>query len=247
MSRNARAVVTISAGAIAITLLAVFWTLAQAYTPFAYGYPDHGQEAVSPVTTTAAAVKHVTIRLSIQQTVDRGPHGDWLGYQLQPPASLQPNPNMTSSELEKYKYGANIYTIPAHSVVTVIIDNYDSQTPLRNPYFSQVTGTVGGVAYCDANGQKGVSPPCGLNSLQPFMVVNPNITSHTFTIPDLGVSVPLVGIPGSNGFMTMKFTFLAPAKGTFRWQCIVPCGGGTYGFGGPMSEFGYMNGLFHFV
>jgi hypothetical protein len=246
MSRNARAAVTISAVAISITLIAIFWTLAQAYTPFAYSYPEKGQQAVGPVTTAAGGVKHVTVNLSIQQTTNRGPHGNWLGYQLQPPVALQPNFDTSSAALEKYKYGATNFTLPAHALVTVIIHNYDSQTPLRNPYFSQVTGTIGGVAYCDANGLKGMAP-CGQNSLAPFQVVNPMITSHTFTIPDLGVSVPMVGIPSTTGFMTMKFTFRAPGKGTFRWQCIVPCGAGTYGFGGPMSQFGYMNGIFHFV
>ena len=42
----------------------------------------------------------------------------------------------------------------------------------------------------------------------------------------------------------VTFSFMTPAKGgTFRWQCIVPCGGGFVdGNGGPMSTPGYMGG-----
>jgi hypothetical protein len=32
-------------------------------------------------------------------------------------------------------------------------------------------------------------------------------------------------------------------KGVFRWRCIVPCGFGLYGNGGPMQALGYMDGL----
>ncbi|GEM_PF-5655622 len=253
---NSKALIVIAASGTAVLLVAIFWVLALNYTPFAYSYPDHGQLAVSPHKWTTRP-KHVTIRLSIQQTTNRGPHGDWLGYQLQPPASLQPNPpnavssglsSSAASRLAKYQYGATVLTIPAHALVTVIIHNYDSQTALRNPFFTQVQGTVGGVASCAATRDAALTKPdTSFCSGKPFKVMPLDMTSHTFTIPDLGVTVPIGGIGGSNGYISMKFTFRAPNKGTFRWQCIVPCGGGTYGFGDPMSQFGYMNGLFHVV
>jgi hypothetical protein len=42
----------------------------------------------------------------------------------------------------------------------------------------------------------------------------------------------------------VTFSFMTPAKGgTFRWQCIIPCGGGYVdGNGGPMATPGYMSG-----
>jgi heme/copper-type cytochrome/quinol oxidase subunit 2 len=88
-------------------------------------------------------------------------------------------------------------------------------------------------------------------------VLNPDDASHTFTIPDLGVSVPLPGIsstaknpcgsspcPLSNDHNTITFSFMAPGPGTYRWQCFVPCGAGfILGNGGPMQTIGWMDGL----
>lgn len=244
MSRNTRAIITIASGAVALALVAVFWTLALAYEPFAYSYGDRGPQAVS------VSGHHVTVRLSIQQVVNRGPHGDWLGYQLQPPGSAQPNPDNSSPGLSKYQWGATNFTVPAHSLVTMIIHNYDSQTMLRNTYFTQVEGTVNGQANCTATSDAQLtSTDASFCSGKNYKVMPVDLTSHTFTIPQLGVSVPVGGIggDGSKGFISIKFTFNSGAPGTLRWQCIVPCGGGLYGFGGPMSEQGYMNGFFHVV
>lgn len=245
MSRNGRAVLIISATSILIAAVAVFWTMGMTYTPFAYSYPDRGQQAI------AASGKHVTIRLSVQQTTNRGPHGDWLGYQLQPPVSQQPSPdNLSNPALSKYQYGTGRFTVPAHALVTVIVHNYDSQTLLRNAYFSQVQGTVGGVASCTSTKDAGLtSADTAFCGGQNFKVMPLDLTSHTFTIPQLGVSVPIGGIggDGTKGYVTTRFTFRTGDPGTYRWQCIVPCGVGLYGFGGPMSQFGYMNGIFQVV
>jgi hypothetical protein len=36
---------------------------------------------------------------------------------------------------------------------------------------------------------------------------------------------------------------MSPGKGTYRWQCFVPCAAGFYlGFGGPMQTIGWMSG-----
>jgi hypothetical protein len=44
------------------------------------------------------------------------------------------------------------------------------------------------------------------------------------------------------------FTFHTGKKGTYRWQCFVPCAAGfILGFGGPMQSLGYMDGLLHVV
>jgi len=218
MDRNTKAAVLIGVSSLAITVIAVLWVLAMSYNPFAYTYKDEGQKAVT-IGTAANGQKTATIRLSIQPTTNTGPDGPWLGYQLQDAAT---NP--------ADQRGAAIFHVPAHALVTVTVKNYDSRTALRNPYFTEVQGTVGGVEY--VNGK-------------PISVMNPNLTSHTFTIPALGVSVPMEGVPGSSGFELMRFQFRTGNSGTVRWQCIVPCGWGLYGFGGPMSQFGYMNGLIH--
>jgi len=73
------------------------------------------------------------------------------------------------------------------------------------------------------------------------------LAAHTFTIPDLGVSVPLEGVADNapaNAQEVIEFDFVVPDKpGLFRWQCFVPCAAGTlYGNGGPMQTLGYMAG-----
>ncbi len=63
---------------------------------------------------------------------------------------------------------------------------------------------------------------------------------HTFTIPTLGISVPLIGVNGNATNLVrsgsvhhqlrphniIKFSFVTPGPGSYRWQCFVPCGGG---------------------
>jgi hypothetical protein len=75
---------------------------------------------------------------------------------------------------------STIYTVPANSVIHVTIYQYDSPTGLRNPYLSQVQGTIGGTMTVDG---KTVSS------------IPPEETSHTFVIPELGVFIPLPGVP----------------------------------------------------
>lgn len=159
------------------------------------------------------------VRLQIQPAVGGtgagGPHSNWLGYQT------DTNPI----------HPGTLLTLPRNTTVTFVIRNFDSTTAPRNEFFALVQGTVGGVEY--VNGKK-------------VHIMNPADMSHTFTIPDFGVSVPMLGVPdsGKPAFQTMKFTIRTPNKtGVFRWQCIVPCGSGLYGFGGAMGEIGYMQGL----
>jgi hypothetical protein len=81
---------------------------------------------------------------------------------------------------------------------------------------------------------------------------------HTFTMAGLGINVPIASpttlsqnnnlcgdSPCTSGpHQVVTFSFMTPAKGgTFRWQCIVPCGlGYVDGNGGPMATPGYMAG-----
>ena len=50
--------------------------------------------------------------------------------------------------------------------------------------------------------------------------------------------------PLNTAHHTISFTFRTGGKGTFRWQCFVPCAAGfIQGFGGPMQTVGYMDGF----
>jgi hypothetical protein len=141
--------------------------------------------------------------------------------------------------------------IPAYAIVTVTIDQYDTATPLHNPFFARVTGTIGNVMY--VNGR-------------PVSQISPNAPAHTFTIQSppnpnqfpLFVSVPLPGV-ANNAPNTVTiageqypkpnvivFRFRTGAPGQYLWKCYVPCGtglaGNQAGFGGPMATIGYMAG-----
>ncbi|HUE26646.1 MAG TPA: hypothetical protein VMP89_07715 [Solirubrobacteraceae bacterium] len=137
------------------------------------------------------------------------------------------------------------FIVPANTLVHVTIYQYDTATGLRNPYFSQPSGTVG---------------PALLDG-QPITAVDPTSPGHTFAIPDIGLSVPLPGAPMnaknlcaqapcslSQAHHTVSFTFRSPPKGLYRWQCFVPCGAGfIQGNGGPMQTVGYMGGFIKVV
>jgi hypothetical protein len=135
---------------------------------------------------------------------------------------------------------STVLKVPAHSTVHVTIEQFDSGSDLRNPLMNQVQGVTGATV----NGK-------------PYSVVTDSV-GHTFTVPQLGVSVPLPGVaddaknpcstpaPCDPSFdhNTVQFTFQTGAAGTYTWQCFVPCGVGYIaGFGGPMSTVGYMNGV----
>jgi hypothetical protein len=134
------------------------------------------------------------------------------------------------------------YDLPAHTLVHVTIYQFDSQTGLRNPFISQATGTVGGNFLLDG---------------KPTQAIDPTTASHVFAIPQIGLSVPLEGIPDNtknpcsnapcslkNDHTTISFTFRTPGPGLYRWQCYVPCAAGfIQGFGGPMQTVGYMDGF----
>ena len=138
------------------------------------------------------------------------------------------------------------YEMPANTLVRVTIYNYDSASGLRNPWFGQASGTLGSVITLDGK----VTP-----------AINPDDASHVFSVPQVGLSVPLQGIPDnaknpcsnapcslSNDHTTTSFTFRTPGKGLYRWQCFVPCAAGYIaGFGGPMQTVGYMDGFIKVV
>jgi len=139
--------------------------------------------------------------------------------------------------------------VPANSVITVVISNYDGATTLANDYFRQVHGTVGDVE---------------LVNNKPMSGLDADKISHTFTlqsVPDTSypifVSVPIAAVPDDaptpvtiNGNSYPKpniisFQFRTGPAGTYVWHCYDPCGEDReppFGFSGAMSTTGYMAG-----
>jgi hypothetical protein len=185
---------------------------------------------VGTSTVNGVSMKHVTLAFNTYPDAS----GSVNGVAIHPGG----NPSWPS-------YGpSNQYQVPAHSLVTVTIRQYDSGGALNNPWFDKVRGTVGGTAVI--NGKVVTS-------------VNPNNVGHTFTVrgtpgtdPSFFLSVPLPLVPGDsqtdNGkYETIKFSFVSGSKGLYAWNCEFPCGTSIASFGGPMNAYGYMSGFVHVV
>jgi hypothetical protein len=161
------------------------------------------------------------------------PHPSWVSYYA------------VDSSDQHWRH-VTTYVLPANTLVHVTIFQFDGQSGLRNGFLSQAQGVVGGTF--TLNGK-------------PTQAIDPVAASHVFAIPQMGVSVPLYGIPDdaknpcdnapcplSTDHETITFTFRTPGKGLYRWQCFVPCAAGFIaGFGGPMQTIGYMDGFIKVV
>lgn len=166
--------------------------------------------------------------LATTGSIDFGTHPTWVAYLIRHDGKW---------------VSSTVWQVPAHSVVHVTIWEYDSQTGLRNPFISMVRGTVGGTVV--ENGKT-------------IRYMNPNLPAHSFSIPELGLNVPLEGISQStypadltnphNTHVTINFSFKTGGPQTVHWQCFVPCAAGfLFGQGGPMQTIGYMDGYLKIV
>jgi len=127
-------------------------------------------------------------------------------------------------------YAPNTLVVPAYSLVTVTIRNYDlGDTPLpKGSPFSTVKGIVGGVAYADGHA---------------YTALAPEKVAHTFTVPQLNINVPMPGdTTTGKPYAEVSFTFRTGASGTYYFRCFDPCGTGAIGWQGPMVTKGYMLG-----
>ncbi|HMH47379.1 MAG TPA: hypothetical protein VK538_06640, partial [Solirubrobacteraceae bacterium] len=134
------------------------------------------------------------------------------------------------------------FKVPANSDVQITVLQYDGDSGLRNPFLSQVQGTVGKTMTVDG---------------KTINAIDPEEASHTFAVPELGILVPLPGVEEeaknqcefapcttSEAHRTITFTIHTGKKGRYHWQCFVPCAAGFLtGGGGPMQTLGYMDGF----
>jgi hypothetical protein len=189
---------------------------------------------------------NVTLMTAAQTTVTNKP--DWVTYFIQDPQTKQ-------------FVHTTYFAVPANTKVNVTILGYDGCTPLRNPYWGNVTGTAGNVENVSYFNGKTYSPSQPLSTFDTYANC---AVQHTFAIPGLGLNVPIASVTTYNEnsnlcgtspcsgdpsdanapHTVVKFSFMTPkAGGTFRWQCFIPCGlGYVDGNGGPMATPGYMMG-----
>jgi hypothetical protein len=162
------------------------------------------------------------------------PHPTWVSY-------------MTMTPQGQWVH-TTLWQVPAHTRINVTIYNYDSGSPLRNQQIGLVTGTLSGAMTLNGKTVNVINSNAG------------NGVGHTFSIPTLGINIPLYG-NNSNANLcaaapcttkspnnVIKFSFMSPGPGQYPWQCFVPCAlGFLYGNGGPMQTIGYMDGFMKVV
>lgn len=126
-------------------------------------------------------------------------------------------------------------TLPLNTTIQVMIVSYDTPTPGSTDSMGVVTGTVGNAVYM-INGTSASMGPMPEPWGQNVTSVPGAQLAHTFTIPGLGVNIPVVG-----GDTEIAYLYLTKA-GTYTWFCQTPCGLGADGLGGAMSTGGWMTG-----
>jgi hypothetical protein len=185
----------------------------------------------SPPTVEASPVGSHVYQVTLKTEAAVGPQGSnptWVSYLIRNPQGEWVH--------------STIYKVPAHSLVHFTVYQFDGDSGLRNPFLSQVQGTVGRRMLVDG---------------KPMRSIPPDEASHTFAVPQIGLIVPLRGVPEdeegqceegpcplSDAHETIEFTVRTGKPGRYRWQCFVPCAAGFLaGFGGPMQTIGYMDGF----
>lgn len=225
MNTAGRLVVTVVGVAILCALVTVFIVgfVAKAPTTLTSETASQPRVAVGANSGQTETVIHVEVVGAVGSAIENprpdDPHPTWVGYL----------PTTT-------------FKVPANSIVTVVVDQEDTPSGLRNPFWSKAQGVIGGTFHMKYYDDQGNAQEGDFSQLD--SAAN---AAHTFAIPELGVFVPLEALNANapaNSFNQITFSFRVGKAGVFHWQCFVPCGSGTiYGNGGPMQTVGYMGGF----
>ena len=200
-----------------------------------------------PTVHYTASGGQVNVMLQEDPGNDSATKPNWVTYYVQDPVSKQ-------------WIHTTLFSVPADTKVNMTIFGFDGCTPLRNNFWSQVQGTIGGtvtVQQFDMN-NKPLGPVQTTSVINSWQACN---VAHTFAIPSMNLYVPVPSpnaqnskknlcstypcTPSAGGAYALEtFSFMTPAHGgVFRWQCLIPCGGGYIdGNSGPMQTLGYMMG-----
>ena len=177
---------------------------------------------------------------------------NWVTYYVQDPSSKQ-------------WIHTTLFSVPANTKVNMTIYGFDGCTPLRNNFWSTVQGVDGNtvtVQQYDKNNHP-LGPPVTTSLVNSWADCN---VAHTFAIPGMDLYVPVASPNAQNSknnlcssfpctptagqaYAQETFSFTTPAAGgVYRWQCLIPCGGGYIdGNSGPMQTLGYMMGMMDVV
>jgi plastocyanin len=131
-------------------------------------------------------------------------------------------------------------SLPAHRLIKLtIIDYDDGAANLTGSQYATVSGTKNNVVTVVSNDN--VNSSQGASGIQ--VTGGENVSSlaadgvaHTFTIPQLGINIPLAPSSTTVAYFTIDQT------GTYSWFCQTECGSGPSGLEGAMSTPGWMTG-----
>ena len=100
--------------------------------------------APTPVSAQQVGPAQAQLTLGTTPAVGKlGGHPTWVSYLVR--------------EGNQWKH-TTTFDVPAHSLVRITVLNFDGESGLRNPFLSQVQGTVGGTMQLDGKTVKNISP-----------------------------------------------------------------------------------------
>jgi len=178
-----------------------------------------------PATVTNSSAPYVLTLLIATNNAFNSTVGDQPAYFIVGPNGLESSANIT---------------IPAHHLIELIVMNFDQgNATLTDSQYANVSGTMGGMISIYSNelvnstqGPNGIM----INGTQQVSSLPPSLISHTFTVPALGLNVPM------ESESTVVAYFNTGAPGSYLWFCGSECGSGATGLGGAMTTPGWMTG-----
>jgi len=241
----------VSVAARAAALIAAFLIVVGLGVFVAFYYIGSATTQLTTVHYTASGGQ-TNVVLQEDPSNDTATKPNWVTYYTQDPATKQ-------------WVHTTLFSVTAGTKVNMTIYGFDGCTPLRNNFWSQVQGTIGNTVtvqqYSKTNTTLGA--PQTVSLINSWADCN---VAHTFAIPAMGLYVPVASpnaqnsknnlcssfpcTPTSGGaYAAETFSFIAPSHtGDYRWQCLIPCGGGYLdGNGGPMQTLGWMTGFMYVV
>jgi hypothetical protein len=241
----------VSVPARAAALIAAFLIVVAGGVFVAFYYIGSATTQLSTVNYTASGGQ-VDVVLQEDPQNNSATTPDWVTYYTQDPTTKQ-------------WVHTTLFSVPADTKVNVTIFGFDGCTPLRNNYWGQIQGVIGNQVTVQQFSKN--NTPLGPTQTTSFINSWADCTvGHTFAIPGLNLYVPVASpnannsannlcssspcTPTSGGAYSLEtFSFMSPSHtGSFRWQCLVPCGGGFLnGNGGPMQTLGWMAGFMYVV
>ena len=211
-----------------VVFIAVFIAAAVVGVGIGWGLGSTIPGGQSPTVTTSHTIGESTFKLNLIEPMDNA----WPANSsvAQPMFMVQGPHGLESS--------ANI-SLPANTLIQVTIVSYDTPTAGSTTQEGKVNGTVGGNMYL-INGTVASMSDTSMVQMSPW---GGNVTSvpasqlaHTFSVPQLGINIPVVGGSEEIAYFEIKH------PGVYTWVCLTPCGLGPMGTAGAMSTNGWMTG-----